>query len=45
VRILPVEGFWLHRTGPTRALMSEAARRNPAQVRSLLGPIIRELAR
>lgn len=45
VRILPVEGFWLHRTGPTRVLLSEAARRNPAQVRSLLGPIVRELAR
>ncbi len=42
--ILPVEGFWLHRTAPTEVLMSEAARRDPEQLRRLLGPVVRELA-
>jgi len=45
LRILPVEGFWLHRTGPNRVLMSEAARRNPEQLRRLLSPVVTELAR
>ncbi|PYI67826.1 hypothetical protein CVV68_08115 [Arthrobacter livingstonensis] len=44
IRILPVEGFWLHRTGPRRVLISEAARRDPGQLRRLLGPIVTELA-
>jgi hypothetical protein len=45
LRILPVEGFWLHRTAPDQVLISEAARGNPEQLRRLLGPVITELAR
>lgn len=43
--ILPLEGFWLHQTGPQQVLLSEAARRKPEQLRRLLGPVIRELVR
>ena len=45
LKILPVEGFWLHRTGPNQVLMSEVARNDPHHLRRLLGPVIRELAR
>ncbi|MHA7268180.1 hypothetical protein [Arthrobacter sp. HLT1-20] len=44
VRILPVEGLWLHRDSEHRVLMSQAARRDKEQLRHLLGPIVRELA-
>ena len=44
LRILPVEGFWLHRTAPGEVLMSEPARRDPDHLHRLLVPIIRELA-
>lgn len=44
VRILPVEGAWLHRAAPDLVLMSSGARADPEQLRRLLGPIIRELA-
>lgn len=44
LKILPVTGFWLHRTGPNQVLMSEAARRDPHHLHRLLGPVIRELA-
>ncbi|POH56849.1 hypothetical protein [Arthrobacter glacialis] len=44
VLILPVAGFWLHRAGPNRVLLSESARRDAEQLRRLLGPIIAELA-
>ena len=44
LKILPVEGFWLHRVAPQQVLVSEAARNDPDHLRRLLGPIIRELA-
>ncbi|NVM97096.1 hypothetical protein [Arthrobacter sp. SDTb3-6] len=44
VRILPAQGFWLHRTGPAEVLVSDGVRKDPGQLRRLLGPIIRELA-
>jgi len=44
VRILPVDGFWLHRVNPNLVLVSETARRDQTALGSLLGPIIRELA-
>lgn len=33
IRVLPVEGFWLHRSGPTQVLISESARWHPAKCR------------
>jgi len=44
LRILPVEGAWLHRAAPDLVLLSAGARADPAQLHRLLGPIIRELA-
>ncbi len=44
IKILPVDGFWLHRTGLSQVLMSEAAHRDPHHLRRLLGPVITELA-
>ena len=43
-RILPVEGHWLHRAGPSLVLLSEETRRDHVQLGHLLGPIVRELA-
>lgn len=45
VRVLPVDGFWLHRVSQHRVLLSESARRDKDQLRRLLGPVIRELAK
>lgn len=45
LKILPVEGVWLHRLGPQVVLLSEPARNDPGHLHRLLGPVIRELAR
>ena len=42
--ILPVAGQWLHWLAPQRVLMNRAAQSDPAVLRRLLGPVIRELA-
>ena len=42
--ILPVAGQWLHQVAPQRVLMNRAAQSDPAVLRRLLGPVIRELA-
>ena len=44
VRVLPVEGEWIYRSGLNQVLVSEATRKDPAALRRLLGPIIAELA-
>lgn len=44
LKLLPVEGKWMHQTGPSQVLMSMAARRDPGAMRRLLGPVIGELA-
>lgn len=44
LKILPVEGFWLHRTGVHQVLVSEGARNDLHHLRRLLGPIVKELA-
>ncbi|ALE07103.1 hypothetical protein AL755_19215 [Arthrobacter sp. ERGS1:01] len=45
LRILPVEGIWLHRVNPQLVLLSEVTRRDPGSLKNLLGPVITELAR
>jgi len=44
VRVLPVEGEWIYRSGLNQVLVSETTRKDPAALRRLLGPIIAELA-
>lgn len=44
IRILPVAGRWLHQVAPQRVLTNRATRSDPAELRRLLGPIVRELA-
>ena len=44
IRILPVAGTWLHQVAPQRVLTNRATRSDPAELRRLLGPIVRELA-
>ncbi|WP_146233290.1 hypothetical protein [Arthrobacter psychrolactophilus] len=45
VRVLPVQGQWLHRPSPRLVLMSSAVAFDPEAQLRLLGPVLRELAR
>lgn len=44
LKILPVDGEWVHQVDSGLVLMSQAIRFNPSALRRLLGPIIAELA-
>ncbi|WP_425859839.1 hypothetical protein [Arthrobacter sp. TWP1-1] len=45
VRVVPVQGEWLHRPFPKLVLMSNTVQFSPDAQYRLLGPVLRELAR
>lgn len=45
VKVVPVQGEWLHRPSPKLVLMSSAVQFDPDAQYRLLGPVLRELAR
>lgn len=44
VKVVPVQGEWLHRPSPKLVLMSNAVQFSPDAQYRLLGPVLRELA-